>query len=452
MVLVTRRERDARVPAVLLLLSAVGMGGGCRQLADIEPQPACQEPVSDEATCQSCERTECCDETIDCLADEQCVGASKCIDACTSSECRAACSNELPTLARLESCRARRCEKECGLQCGGYPFASSACAACANQACCIEAADCGKSSDCRDLARCEHACSRNDQACRAECEYRYPAGLEAARALALCTSNSCAGSCAAGVVTPDWSCDATSAAFAPSELGFSHTITIGLLPNPAALAAVQAIVLAEVRACPPAIPDGVYWTENFECAQQVGPTEKTNLGGTAVLNIPPDSDYFVRVEGGQPYEPGPVGMQSFLLYAPPPQSEVLQTDVLQLSTDAFRAVYAKVATVNPERGHLRLHVVDCSGNDAPGVSYYLASANPDAVPFYGRFADVPGFETIADDSEGGFLNLDAPQAYTVTARRRDTGNCVSRRRVIVNPGFETIVSPMVPGGCPKDEK
>lgn len=193
---------------------------------------------------------------------------------------------------------------------------------------------------------------------------------------------------------------------------------------------------ASVKACQKLLP-GV---QGYACHELTSPAT-TDLTGKATLAGFPSSAAYFEVSGGIL----PVGgVQSFLYYPEPGETT---SKVVELSPKSFAKVFSNLADLDPERGHLLLRAVDCKGQDAPGVSFQLHLLNPEAVPFYGFLGDVSGAETVAGDSHGGFLNLDVPVPYVVKAYRRDTGECVSKRRVLVQKGFRTIVSPMRPGGC-----
>lgn len=431
---------------VLFILALFALTASCRQLADIEEQPACAESAAAEQSCDACVRAECCDEAAACLSDASCAAAAKELDGCQSDDCRTSVSREQAAgfgaaLAKLSSCRARRCSEACGVTCGGYVFGSGACAECSAGACCDEATACGQNAECLALAYCEKTCRRNDHTCRNACEQRHAAGIAAARALADCAAAGCASACGYAGVGPDWkSCPLGPSAFVPGKVEFTHTLTIKTLPNANHLAQLKSLSGATLRACSRA------GGSTLDCKVKIGSDVTTDTGGIGTITgIPLGSLYYLMVEGGID-----TPVHSFLYYPDPPPIDFQVDTLSELSADVFPAVYAKVATIDPERGHLLLRAVDCNGQDAPGVSYYVDPVDSDATAFYGRFADVPGVETVEGDSHGGFLNLTARSNYGVIARRRDTGTCVAKRTVVVRKGFRTILSPMIPGGCPPE--
>jgi hypothetical protein len=298
--------------------------------------------------------------------------------------------------------------------CGGYVFANAACSSCGVDNCCGAASDCMSDAECSALVVCERACALEDGDCLALCELASPTAVALERALATCTSTSCAQSC----IAPQWACLQHPA---PPRQGEGVTLAYGF----ADYVSGSPLVGFVVRGC---------GATDFECETTKAGPATTSAQGTVLLQWPVDLNGYIEVSGP--------GYPTTLLFSTPIPSANFEVDLPLPSTLALAQLEGSITTPQPGRGTVLAVPHDCTGGAAAGVSFMLAPSDG-ATQFY--FADtLPSASATQTDSTagfavGGFFNTSASTALTVSASVVENGLSLPPSVLFARPGGLSIV-------------
>lgn len=375
---------------------AVLLVAGCRQVVGIEDQPpgsgtaqvqACASFSVGSAACDACMTSSCCDEEQQCAGEDagHCSALVSCFAQCKSGDaaCASDCRAQFPgdeAAAALRSCEASHCASKCGVDsCGGYVYASAACAACGTANCCNQARACEEDAECARLTACEQACA-TDADCIAVCEVARPSSaVDEERALGACTIAHCAASC----IESKWEC-------------LEHPSPP---PQPALLATFfftdyssgQRIANLALRMCS---------LDDFDChTQPTTPLATTDAYGLASLALPAGFGGYIEVTG--------TSYGTFLLFLPALASDVqlgpIQLPSIQTVTQDVED-YLKV-TQDPDKALVLVVLRDCNFGYAGGVRLSIQPSDG-TTPYY--FQDtLPSLAaTQTDDAAAvaGFFN------------------------------------------------
>ncbi|MCK6532421.1 MAG: hypothetical protein L6Q84_05555 [Polyangiaceae bacterium] len=424
-----------RIVTVILLGVASTPLWSCRQLGGVEERGHCED-LTAAPGCAACLRGACCDAAIACRGHSECAAIDACVQSSTEagfSDCRQEHEGAFRgEYAALSSCRARSCASECGVECGGFTYWRAECAKCGNSECCTAATACGESAGCLALLYCKQNCSSIDTACHLDCERAHSSGVMSALRFTECLLQKCPGEC--GYLPPDLSCSHHSVWPAPIHgLGVEVearviVLTGGTRPHPGAI----------VRLCEPG---------DVACLQPMAEGTTDELG-IVRLGVQHGSKGYLWLEGEAPtihyLRPRPAAG------GPSKRERTTYLGAAGYSVADFRAVMAHKVPVLEQKGHVFYEVLDCRGFFMPGVSVELDPHDGGAAGYYGLIGELDATAT-GFPANGGFLNV-SPGKHTLVATRRETGECVARREIVVRAGTETQVT-LSAGGClPLDEK
>jgi hypothetical protein len=384
-----------------LVMLAVSVAGGCRQLTSIESQPVppdpsltCGELRFANTMCADCVGRSCCAEADACDVAGRCGDFARCITACTAGDmgCKSTCRTTFPDAlgaeaAALQSCEASSCATICGLTCGGYVYPTAACGECGSAHCCVEEADCMRDPACEALAACEHHCGTRDDDCVLACELGQPTGVVKARAFGACL----AGACSAQCIAPEWACLQKPASPAPAT-GPAITISYRFIDFET-FDTIPGLRLLACRA------------SDHDCTRPLAGPATTTATGEAVLRMPTNSfDGYVEVTGG--------GYAPLLVFYPRLTKDFVGNTMTIAKQSRLQEIARGIATLAPDRANVFVLVNDCTGEPAPGVRvaiepsagstpFYFAGPYPSLVPketsAAGRFA-VAGFANVQPGS------------------------------------------------------
>jgi len=370
---------------------------GCRQIVGIEDQPpaggsaqvqSCASFSVGTAACDACMTSSCCAEEQACAGEDagQCSALVACFGRCKSGDeaCASACRAQFPGVeaaAALRSCEASHCASACGVDpCGGYVFASAACATCGTAECCSVARTCEEDAECARLTACEEACNATDADCIALCELAHPSSaVDEERALGACTSAQCAASC----IAPRWQC-LEHPPSPPPSFPVLVTLFFGDYTSKGAIAGLA------LRKCD---------IDDYTCdASPTAPLATTDGYGQATLPLPPGFGGYIEVTGTR--------YGQFLLFLPALSSDVqLGPIYLPNMTTVEDVESALSVTQDSGKGMVLVVVRDCENAPAGGVTLGL-QPSAGTTPYY--FADsLPSpTATQTDDTvaAGGFFN------------------------------------------------
>ena len=428
---------------VFVVLAALLVGGGCRQVLDLEERTVGRCHVYDftDEACSVCMDT-CCEEASACRADPACdalwicrtgcaIGDEACLaecerdreceQSCTGNEsaCRQACDEPLTQAgAALRACAANRCAAACQLGCGPHGVEGQGCG-CADD-CCEQARACARSEACGLLEVCRDACAEvsswiEASLCRERCSNDFPEGASLQRSYDECIARQCRPE-------SDWSC-----------IG---EVAWHVKPRGGAIElSVEGISHSSVTACMDA-----------SCASPGPALELTSQFG--VLSV--------FVESGSHY-PGPLlveyptGLPKTLFHLRPPAAENRHIEVLPRSIGEIAAF--QDVTLVPALGHLQVRVLDCRGQNAPFVTVIATSdgaarpSDPEPVTLYGTdggdavFTPEKWSSQLTQTSSNSlvlFLNL---RPGKVTVRAVVNGLCRESARdadLVIVPGQLTV--------------
>lgn len=389
---------------------------GCRQIAGIDDraasQPTCGAAATGAGPCASCITASCCDEARVCSDDTACAALVPCLDACAgSAACQTDCRNAHPdgfgnAAAALLACRARSCASACGAStCGGYIFASDVCASCASKSCCSQATACSADAECSALAFCDRGCG-DDLACASRCSTVHAAGWDAEQRLAGCVHNQCdvvcggrAWDCVGSVVWP------SGTGTVKWQLKLTDFVTGKNLPG------------VTCKPCSRTDP---------ACTSPLQPPQLTDDTGSVAFVLTAGFDGYIDATGGGIY-PG-------LFFPPKPLTADYAENTLVVTEAAFPTLAALLGTPDPERGHLTVNALDCTGGAAAHVAFQANPSDAETIPFY-LAQNLPSKAATETDStgRGGFGNLQ-PGAVTVRAVVQPIGLVASESTVLVRKG------------------
>jgi hypothetical protein len=158
---------------------------------------------AEEEACRACRNLHCCNESVVCWHDADCVQALECYNTCPDTACFSRCNDAahrplLMTLAEDWACRSRWCLEECASissACSAFLGFSGDCATCVEDNCCAETRACSEDPECVEYDLCIADCAGRPATCRDLCRARYwvGGGLESVRAY--CLASRCTTIC-----------------------------------------------------------------------------------------------------------------------------------------------------------------------------------------------------------------------------------------------------------------
>lgn len=160
------------------------------------------------ASCDSCARTSCCQESMACAQDPECKTITTCIGACATNDhacfqkCAAAALKPTASYNALKACELKNCKSQCPFEqlvCGGSASKDLTCDACIVGQCCAEVKARNLEADALAYANCVAPCTSPD--CVAKCVADHPTGAPIARTFDACNQQKCLAECPSAPTT-----------------------------------------------------------------------------------------------------------------------------------------------------------------------------------------------------------------------------------------------------------
>ncbi len=179
--------------------------------------------------CQNCFNTYCCNQGLQCIANEECTALLACSVDCgiTDTACGELCLDTYPNgyadLIAVLDCRNELCDSECNmtqtqrdtagidtdtgstvteppstdteLTCGGMLWIPDTCQTCYETSCCATGTACAANNNCVSLLNCLLECPIDDDSCIESCFITFSDGESDFEAMRSCMEISCTDFC-----------------------------------------------------------------------------------------------------------------------------------------------------------------------------------------------------------------------------------------------------------------